>query len=237
MPHQSTKSETLVAYVLGELETSEAQGIEDAFFVDEKLYLSLQAVESELYLDYAAGLLSEHRTASFVKRYVRTVSDREKLDFSRTLVEACHSRSENSTSIEPNPTWWRRWNKPMLGLGALVTAAVVLLLVSRQGVPIVSHSATMLLGTYGSSSVASLPTAQVVFVEIPIPDGSKGPFRIRMFQGDVLVATPELSIKGERIGFSLRPEELTAGTYEVELSLLVKDGNSIPLAYYSFQIE
>ncbi len=231
------KREEIVAYLLGELDRAEADSLENSLMADEGLFAHIQAVESELYGDYAAGELSARRHRLFAERYLRTDSDLKRLAFAQTLGHHVSSVVEDILPKTEGVRWWKKWQTSIFaGSGVLVALAIVLLVV-RPGSSSLPGTASMTLGESGLRSaegIASLPKATEVVVRVEIPVGQEGPFELRLLRGDKELSRTQVHRSGTHVEMTLRPEQLSAGIYELELLALRPGDTAVVLGYYSF---
>jgi len=231
------ETEEMIAYLLGELSADRAEEIEEKFFADGEQHDALEAVESELYGDYAAGQLSERRMGLFRERYLQSEAGLERLHFSKALeVVAMGLVPDSHTQTAAQPVgkspWWRL--SFALGTGALVAAFVLLLLLFPQqsGGPKEASLALVAQSQRGDQAVALLPVAQKVFLELAVE--LQGEVAVRLLQGERELSPPSFERRPGSLIVTIAPATLQDGIYELELSV-VEAGQRMVHGYYSFQ--
>jgi anti-sigma factor RsiW len=138
--------DVMIAYLIGDLSAEEQSRLEEQYFVTDRVFEQLLAVEDELIDDYVRGDLSEPLRIRFERHFLESPERRRKLAFARSL-EAYRSPTVRSIARSGSFTpvaLGRWWGERFLGagdaasrwvLGAAATALVLgaALLVIQNG--------------------------------------------------------------------------------------------------------
>lgn len=140
MSQQSTAEALLRKYLLGDLDQSRQEQVEEQLFCDDAFIERLSAAQDELINDYAANMLSEREHKLFEKNFVLSDERRNKIRFARAL----ELYLEDQTALQPaSPAPPRRllsWlTGPVsfllehkgLAAGALATVLLIAILTPR----------------------------------------------------------------------------------------------------------
>jgi hypothetical protein len=88
----------ITRYLLGEMSEQERSEFEDRYLDDSVLFEELIAVEDEMMRRYAQGSLSEAERAAFETRYLRSQGNRQRAQFTRSLMNYALSVREHANS-------------------------------------------------------------------------------------------------------------------------------------------
>src|ERR1700728_2085368 len=118
--HTHSAMNSMKAYLLGRLDSSEADAFEDMYFADRKVLLQLKACEDDLIANYLDNRLTTGDGDLFERRYLSVPELRRRLD------EARRQR------METVPVWARRGATWRMALATLLVLAVVGVWVHRR---------------------------------------------------------------------------------------------------------
>jgi hypothetical protein len=116
-------------FLLGAVDAEERLRIEGLFVTDAAFSERLLAIEQDLIDDYFEGALSEVERERFRKQYAATVSQREKLEVSRSVKEWADNQLRTTPSLKPRSI---RWLRPMIAAVVVVVALLLILWVSNK---------------------------------------------------------------------------------------------------------
>lgn len=129
-----TQEKIICRYLLGDLPEAERLALEQEFFADDETFEQVWAVENDLIDRYVRGRLTPVDKELFEKNYLASPVHRERLDFSRTLIQTADSSalpqtppSENRQSLP----WWMaftqlfRGNLMPLGMAAMMVLLII----------------------------------------------------------------------------------------------------------------
>jgi hypothetical protein len=111
--HTHLAMNSMKAYLLGRLDSSEADAFEDMYFADRKVLLQLKACEDDLIAEYLDNRLMPGDRDLFERRYLSVPELR------RRLAKARRQRTETAPVWGPRGTAWR------MALATLLVLAVV----------------------------------------------------------------------------------------------------------------
>lgn len=86
MKTDTTNEQLIRRYLLGNSSDVESEALEARFIENDVLFDEMSALEDELYVEYAAGELSEQERTSFESRFLRTAQDRQRAAFADAFV-------------------------------------------------------------------------------------------------------------------------------------------------------
>jgi hypothetical protein len=131
-----TRDELLIGYALGKLDEPEQERVEQKIFADKDFFERLLVVEDDLIDAYASGRLAEDDRNRFEKYFLKTIEDRERVEFARDLAALASresrmgSRPSRVGSLNP----WRqnRFKLVPLAASVLLLFAVLWLVFQNQ---------------------------------------------------------------------------------------------------------
>ncbi len=230
---QRFQDSQLTAYLLGELPSAEYNVVEEFLMEDSELFEELQAIESQLYDDYAAGQLSEQRAIRFQSRFLQSQEDQDRLRFARAL----HSRANSQSPHKRSAPLWKKWLRPfVLGSGALLAFAVLFFV--RPGPSSEALPKLIVLqeqGLRGEQPIVTLPRSERVTLQISLVLPADTQVMVRLLRGDQEYPLPHFEVQNEVLGVTISPSTLPSGIFELEVSTREKMGPSQIIGYYSFQ--
>ncbi len=172
-------------YLLGAMEDTEQERLEERFLTDADLQEELSAAENEIVYDYLTGALSEQDRERFDRDFLCTPERRRKLQFFETLIKNIDSLPKPLSDKHLPRRWERflpnvlRWKNPFLRLSF---AAGVILLLLGVGRVIIQNRSTKSAGG-GSSQPAVYIVAltpgqlrgvnETQTVRVKVPAGAK----------------------------------------------------------------
>lgn len=93
--------ERMIRFLLRETSEEERQDIAEQTVKDEEFFLELQAVEDELISSYVRDELSPGRRERFEKHFLATPEQRQRMEFSRTLLNYLGKQDQNEIKSAP----------------------------------------------------------------------------------------------------------------------------------------
>ena len=122
------REDSLVRYLLGQLNEEEQTRIEEKYFDDQEWFEQLQVVESELIDSYVGNQLSEKDREAFESCFLQVTERRQRIEFAKAWKAFVEKKSEDKFRNEPSsfiPSFLRFIRDKPLGL---IPAAVAVLL-------------------------------------------------------------------------------------------------------------
>ncbi|MCK6548042.1 hypothetical protein L6R52_19480 [Myxococcota bacterium] len=215
-----------VRYLLGELTEDEASALEDATFDHPERVEVLEALEAELFADYACGALQGPRRAAFEARFLSTPEGRARLADAR-LFERSFTQGARVIPLR------RRVTAALAAIAAVVLAVVgAAIFATRDDVLVVRLSPE--LRSAGTAVQVDAPGAKRVTLELALDDEpALGPFVVEWARDGT--ALPALSATRAPGAAALRVDvdgaTLSTGRYEVTVRA---EGD--PVARYVFRV-
>lgn len=113
-------------FLFGELPENECIEFEENFLLDAELFEQIKAFEDDLIEKYVRGWMTSAEKSSFEKNYLKTTQKREKVEFTRQLIEQIKNESLKGETL-PTLSFWEQietfFSKPQF---AFATVFVVL---------------------------------------------------------------------------------------------------------------
>lgn len=122
--------ETLRAWLLHRLPDEASAALEERLLLDEAFGVRLRAVETDLFDDYARGLLDPAQRAAVERWLLATPADRERLRAARALAAAASARPASPTAAPARRM--RRRRAAWLGFASAAALLLALCLPLRQ---------------------------------------------------------------------------------------------------------
>jgi CHAT domain-containing protein/tetratricopeptide (TPR) repeat protein len=116
-------------YLLGRLDSSEEERIEEHLLADDSFFEEFEVVENELVDQYVHGRLSAEEIALFKRRMTQTAEQRQKLAFATVLDEATAAHLEANAKVVPLASYSRKsrlFSRAVLKVAAVVIVAAAL---------------------------------------------------------------------------------------------------------------
>src|SRR6059058_3499977 len=125
-------------YLLGELSEQDGAKVEEEYFEDDEAFEKLSAVEDELIDAYTLGQLSSAERQRFEQRLLLSPAQRERVNFSRTLLRTASGPQQIESNIPPLKRTASWWTSPFNFLQTLnpvvsLSAAAILILAILAG--------------------------------------------------------------------------------------------------------
>jgi hypothetical protein len=101
----SNEYETMVRYLLGELDGAERDRLEEQYFQEDSLHEYMLAVEAELIDSYVHGKLTSDQMHRFENRYLTSPEGKKEVQFARSLAVSL-GNLPRASSAQRTP-WWQ----------------------------------------------------------------------------------------------------------------------------------
>jgi anti-sigma factor RsiW len=240
---QSPDTDTLTAYLLGELADDEAASLEDALFTDDALFERARAAETDLIDAYAAGALSDRRAAAFERRLLATAEQRERVAFARALAARVDARRAADAPAPERDGWWRRLmslvgTRVLAVAGAAALAIVIGLQVMGTGAggddaepAAVTLQPARLRAASAVATVDVPPGTDVVHVALELGDDAHAArYRVALLDdgNGTRTAYEPTAADASRVTAAIPAADLGTG----RRTLALTDGDGNDLAYY-----
>src|SRR6185369_15603174 len=108
MKAESSRTELITSYLLGELSEEERSSMEEQYFADADLSHEVQAVRDDLVDAYVRGRLPARERERFETYFMASPRRRERVEFAAALLQASEgapatSRARDTAAV----SWWR----------------------------------------------------------------------------------------------------------------------------------
>jgi len=140
----ANKDKRLVRYLLGELSAADRQRLEEQYFQNDSLFQELQAIESDLIVDYVNGELSAEECKKFEFQFLSTPHGRRKVESSRSLLSSLPAGTGGAAKAvrKDYVPWWQpfwprmhgqsiAWQSSLASLMLFLTAGGAMLVVQN----------------------------------------------------------------------------------------------------------
>lgn len=121
--------DTLMRYILGDLDQGERERVERRYFVNDEAWAELQAAETDLIDSYVRGELSQKQREQFEKYFLASPRRRQRFEFARTKMAAA------SVPVEEPHRWWKM---PMAFAGPYRMQVAVGIVILLAGIAVVT---------------------------------------------------------------------------------------------------
>lgn len=225
-----------VRYLLGELTEAESVRFEEELFEDPANVEALEALEAELYADYACGALEEPEKGAFERHLLATPEGRARLESARLFDRRFGAATKHEAPRAVVIPFRQRVVPALVAIAAAILAVLgVSLLTVRDERLVVRLSPELRSGRAAVTVAPGRATTAVAF-ELALDDEpSPGPFAITWSRdGAELPPLSATRAPGAATAVvEVAPGRLAPGRYE--LTLRGSDGAA--LARYTFRVD
>jgi hypothetical protein len=209
MKSRPVEHEHIRRYLLGAMENTEQEQLEERLLTDADLQEELSVAENEIVYDYLTGALSDRERERFDRDFIGTPERRQKLRFFDTLIKSIDNLPKPLSDKHLPHRWQRflpnfsRWKNPFLKLSF---AAGVIVLLLGAGWIIVQNRSGRSAGstpyqpavytvTLSSGQLRDINETQTVRVSVP-PDAKEVKFLLPLTAGDYTSYRAVLTVSG-----------------------------------------
>lgn len=242
-PLDRPSSERLTAFLLGELDASEATALEDTSFDDEAVFEELQATEAELFDAYLHRRLPAARRARFEARFLTSPEGHARLATARALSDRATPSRPRPSLLEQLRTWLGAGGPRLLAVAAallaVITSGVLLLRGSgpRTGEPIIEATLHPLaLRAEGTAPRIEVPPAASLKLELALHEARPAASYVAVLSrsGAPVWQSGDLTGDGLRVFVRLPAAALQPGGHQLLLRSAGEDHRTV--AEYRFEV-
>src|ERR1051325_8751589 len=103
MKAESSRTELITSYLLGELAEEERSRLEEQYFADADLSREVQAVRDDLVDAYVRGRLPRREREGFEKYFMASPRRRERVEFAAALLQSSAGAPATSRAGDTSP--------------------------------------------------------------------------------------------------------------------------------------